>query len=393
MLKSFKALRANSAGQTRSLSLRAPSSGGLNWMPAVFGVRDHYARQQTMSKAAKNPLTAKIAQKQPVRVAITGPAGAIGYSLLFRVCNGELLGPDVPLQISCIELPHAMDAMKGVAMEVEDCAFPLVQSLTYTDDPNKGFDGADIALLVGSKPRGKGMERSDLIKDNGVIFQNLGKALNANAAGHCRTTVVGNPCNTNALIAANNAPDIPAENFTAMTRLDHDRGLGLLAQKTMLPPNEINKFCVWGNHSASMFPDTRHTTLHATPIKELIGFFRYDRFESNELLPKIQNRGARIIEVRGKSSAASAASACIAHTRDWCLGAEVPSWQSMGVISTGEHGIPPGLCFSMPVLNVGGEYETVTYPTAFNEIQQYWIEKNIQELEDERDVVSSLLPN
>jgi len=393
MFKSLKALRATSAGQTRSLSLRAPASGGLNWLPAVFGVRDHYARQQSQSKAARNPLLGKLARKEPVRVAVTGPAGAIGYSLLFRLCNGELLGPDQPLQIQCIELPGAMDAMKGVAMEVEDCAFPLVQSLMYTDDPNKGFDGADIALLVGSKPRGKGMERSDLIKDNGVIFQNLGKALNANAASHCRVTVVGNPCNTNALIAANNAPDIPAENFTAMTRLDHDRGLGLLSQKTMIPPNEINNFCVWGNHSASMFPDTMFTTIHSTPITELIGFFRYERFVQNELLPKIQNRGARIIEVRGKSSAASAASSCIAHTRDWCLGSEVPTWTSMGVVSTGEYGVPPGLVFSFPVNCVGGEYEVATYPSNFGEVQQYWIEKNIAELEDERDIVASLLPN
>jgi len=393
MFRSIKSVnRVQASNQTRAASLRAPSSS-LGWLPHVFGVRDHYARQQTQSKAAKNPLLQKIKNKEPVRVAVTGAAGAIGYSLLFRLCNGELLGPDVPINVSAIELPPAMEAMKGVAMEVVDCAFPLVNEFMFTDDPNKGFDDVDIALLVGSKPRGPGMERADLIRDNGVIFKNLGQALNTNANPHCRVTVVGNPCNTNALIAANNCPNIPAENFTAMTRLDHDRGVGLIAQKTMLPANEINKFCVWGNHSASMYPDMRFTTVHGTPIQELIGFFRVDRFQTNELLPKIQQRGAQIIKVRGKSSAASAASACLAHTRDWCLGSEVPTWTSMGVMSTGEYGVPPGLVFSVPVNCVDGEYEVATYPASFDTLSQYYIEKNIAELEEERDMVSSLLPN
>merc|ERR1719443_1372142 len=235
-----------------------------------------------------NPLLSKIRNKEPVRVAVTGAAGAIGYALLFRLCNGELLGPDVPLQISAIELPPAMDAMKGVAMEVEDCAFPLVKEFMYTDDPNKGFAGVDIALLVGSKPRGPGMERGDLIKDNGVIFKNLGQALNANAERHVRVTVVGNPCNTNALIACNNAPDIPARNFTAMTRLDHDRAVGFLAKKTMLPANEINRFAIWGNHSATMFPDLSNTQIHGVSWHELVGGFRSFRYWQNELMPKVQ---------------------------------------------------------------------------------------------------------
>jgi len=378
--------------QLRSMALRAPAAS-LGWLPHSFGIRDHYARKHTDSVTKSNPLLSKIRNKQPVRVAVTGAAGAIGYALLFRLCNGELLGPDVPLQISAIELPPAMDAMKGVAMEVEDCAFPLVQEFMYTDDPNKGFAGVDIALLVGSKPRGPGMERGDLIKDNGVIFKNLGQALNANAERHVRVTVVGNPCNTNALIAANNAPDIPVGNFTAMTRLDHDRGVGLLSQKTMLPANEIDNFCVWGNHSPTMYPDITFSTIHGTPIGEIIGFFRLPRFTQNEFLPRIQQRGAEIISVRGKSSAASAASACLAHTRDWCLGSDRPSWTSMVVPSTGEYGVPPGLFFSFPVNCSNGEYEIATYPAAFDELAQYYMERNVQELEEERDTVASLLPN
>lgn len=385
-------LQTTKLHQVRTFGLRSPSAS-LGWLPHVFGIRDHYAAQARESKASSDPLLAKIKNKEPVRVAITGPAGAIGYALLFRICNGELLGPDQPLQINCIELPQAMDAMQGVAMEVEDCAFPLVNSFMYTDDPQKGFDGVDIALLVGSKPRGPGMERADLIKDNGVIFQKLGQALNSQAAKHCRVTVVGNPCNTNAMIAANNAPNIPAENFTAMTRLDHDRGVGALSLKTCLPSNEIEKFCVWGNHSASMYADLYYTTIHGTPIRELIGYYRFDKYKQFEFLPKIQQRGAEIIKVRGKSSAASAAASCITHTRDWCLGTEKDDWVSMGVVSTGEYGVPPGLVFSMPTYCRGGGFEVASYPGVFDPLAHYYIEKNIAELEGERDVVAALLPN
>merc|ERR1719433_777193 len=328
-----------------------------------------------------------------VKVAVTGGAGAIGYSLLFRIASGELFGKRQRVQIRCLELPFAMDSMKGVAMELQDCAFPLVDGVYCTDDPERGFDDIDYALLVGSKPRGPGMERADLLKQNGAIFTGIGKALNKWARTSCKVVVVGNPANTNCLIAANNAPDIPIENFTAMTRLDHDRGVGILAQKTCLPPNEIDNFCIWGNHSPSMFPDLTYTTIHGTPIKELLGFFRIERFTQNEFLPKIQQRGAEIIKVRGASSAASAAGACLAHTRDWCLGSTRPSWTSMGVCSTGEYGVPPGLVFSYPVWCKNGEYEVATYPAQFDQLGQYYIEKNIQELEMERDIVSSLLPN
>merc|ERR1719505_68670 len=226
--------------------------------------------------------------------------------------------------ISCIELPAAMNAMTGVAMEIDDCAFPLVKELKYTSDEKAGFEGADIVLCVGSVPRGPGMERSDLIKVNGESFQKLGQNLNKNAEAHCRVVVVGNPCNTNCMIAANNAPNLKVENFTAMTRLDHDRTIGILSKKSVLPPNEINNVCVWGNHSANMYADSKFTTFHGTPMKELF--------------PTVQQRGAQIIAARGASSAASAANACIAHTRDWCLGSSQPDWTSMGVVSGGEYG-------------------------------------------------------
>jgi len=278
-------------------------------------------------------------------------------------------------------------------MELEDSAMPLLENVIITDDPVKAFDGCEIGLLVGSKPRGPGMERGDLLKDNGVIFQKLGKVINEKAERYVRLTVVGNPCNTNCLILANNAPNIPLKNFSAMTRLDHDRGVGFLTQKTILPPNEINYFAVWGNHSATMFPDLKHTTIHGVSWSELIGHKRADRYYRNEFIPKVQQRGAHIISVRGSSSAASAANACLAHTRDWILGSPQKDWQSMAVISNGEYGVPPGLVFSYPVWCHDGSYDIVSYPSAFDEFQQYNIEQNISELQQERDVVSSFLPN
>jgi len=381
----------------RALRRPVPSTA-FSMYPSMFGIKQRQLDSLTAELAATDPLLDKIAKKQPVRVAVTGGAGAIGYAMLFRIANGELLGPDVPVQISAIELPPAMKALQGVAMELDDCAFPLLDKLTITDNPDEGFAGCEIALLVGSKPRTKGMERADLIRDNGVIFKNTGQSLDKFAEKYCRVTVVGNPCNTNALIACNNAPSLPARNFTAMTRLDHDRALGFLARKTMLPSNEINKFAIWGNHSATMFPDLSNTTCHGTPWHELVGQFRAYRFWKNELMPKVQQRGARIIEVRGKSSAASAANAGIAHTRDWCLGTPQPDWTSMAVISDGEHGVPAGLCFSYPVWCKNGVYSIVTddenTDTKFHvwrEFKAYHIEQNVQELLAERDFVSDML--
>jgi len=373
-------------------ALRAPANSNP-MVPDLFGWKENTKRKVSITKISSDPLVQKLKDKKPVKVAITGAAGSIGYALLFRICNGELLGADQPLMVSCIELPVAMNAMNGVAMELDDCAFPLVKELKCTSDQTEGFAGADIVLCVGSVPRGPGMERSDLIKENGVTFQKLGQALNTSAEAHCRVVVVGNPCNTNCMIAANNAPNLKVENFTAMTRLDHDRAVGLLSKKTVLPPNEINNVCVWGNHSASMYADSRFTTFHGTPMKEIFGNWRMDRFRNNELVPTVQQRGAQIIAARGASSAASAANACIAHTRDWCLGSAQPDWTSMGLVSGGEYGVPPGLVFSYPVLCHGGAYEIVNYPSMFDELTQYQIERNIAELENERDVVAGLLPN
>jgi len=377
-------------GQVRAL--RAPSNSNP-MVPDLFGWKESAKRKKTLARNDDDAFLGKLKDKKPIKVAVTGAAGSIGYALLFRICNGELLGPDQLLMISCIELPAAMNAMTGVAMEIDDCAFPLVKELKYTSDENAGFEGVDIALCVGSVPRGPGMERADLIKENGVSFQKLGQSLNDHAEEHCRVVVVGNPCNTNCMIAANNAPKLKIENFTAMTRLDHDRAVGLLSKKTVLPPNEINSICVWGNHSSNMFVDSRFTTFHGTPMKEIFGNWRLDRVRANELIPTVQQRGAQIIAARGKSSAASAANACIAHTRDWCLGSSQPDWISMGLVSGGEYGVPPGLVFSYPVFCTGGGYEIVNYPATFDEFSQYHIEKNIAELELERDVVAGLLPN
>lgn len=380
----------------RALRRPVPSSA-FGWYPSMFGIRQRQLDTLSSELIATDPLLDKIARKQPVRVTVTGGAGAIGYALLFRLANGELLG-DVPLQITAVELPMAMKALKGVQMEIEDCAFPLVDSFKITDNPDEAFAGAEIALLVGSKPRGKGMERADLIRDNGVIFKETGKCLDKFAEKYCRTTVVGNPCNTNALIACNNAPSIPARNFTAMTRLDHDRAVGFISRKTMLPSNEINKFAIWGNHSATMFPDLSNTTCHGVPWAELVGEFRADRWWRNELMPKVQQRGARIIEVRGSSSAASAANAALAHTRDWCLGSPQPDWTSMGIVSDGEHGVPAGLVFSYPVRCTGGVYTVVTEDEntdphfyMYQELKEYHIEQNVKELLAERDIVSDML--
>lgn len=381
-------------------ALRRPiPSTAFGWYPSMFGIKQRQLDSLTAEISATCPLVDKIQKKQPVRVAVTGGAGAIGYALLFRIANGELLGPDVPIHLTAVELPHAMKALQGVSMELDDCAFPLLEKLTITDNPDEGFAGAEIALLVGSKPRGPGMERADLIRDNGAIFQKTGQCLDKFAEKYCRTTVVGNPCNTNAMIACNNAPSLPARNFTAMTRLDHDRALGFLARKTMLPPNEVNRFAIWGNHSATMFPDVSNTSMHGVPWHELVGQFRCFRYWKNELMPKVQQRGARIIQVRGSSSAASAANACLAHTRDWCLGTPQPDWTSMGVVSDGEYGVPAGLVFSYPVYCREGVYQIVTeedqpdiHYTQWLEFREFHIEQNVKELMAERDLVSDMLP-
>ncbi|EGG14296.1 malate dehydrogenase [Cavenderia fasciculata] len=294
--------------------------------------------------------------KAPLRVAITGASGQIGYQLLFRIASGEMLGKDQPIILQCLELPQALNALKGVSMELDDCAFPLLKGIVQTDDPNRAFAGADYALLVGAKPRSKGMERGQLLEANAQIFSAQGKALNNNAnRDTLRVLVVGNPANTNALIAARNAPNIDPKRFTAMTRLDHNRGLAQLADKTGCGVTDIQKFCIWGNHSATQYPDITHTTIKGSPIKNYVDDAVWVK---DNFIPTVQQRGAAIINARGASSAASAASAAIDHMRDWTFGTN-GQWQSMGVYSDGSYGADKGLYFSFPVICKNGNYEIV----------------------------------
>merc|ERR550532_297611 len=298
-----------------------------------------------------------------VKVAITGAAGAIGYSLLFRIASGELYGKKQRVQIRCLELPFAMDSLKGVAMELSDCAFPLLDGIYCTDDPERCFDDIDAALLVGSKPRGPGMERGDLLRENGAIFTGIGKALNKFARKSVKVTVVGNPANTNCLIAANNAPDIPLENFSAMTRLDHDRGMGQLAKKAGVSVKDVDDFCIWGNHSPTMYPDVSRCTIQGRKaLSFLAGQGANDadvnKWYTDDFIPTVQQRGAAIINARGASSAASAANACLMHARDWELGT-AGKVTSMAVPSNGEYDIAKGLFFSYPVRTANSQWSIV----------------------------------
>src|SRR6185503_11683097 len=294
--------------------------------------------------------------KDPVRVAVTGAAGQIGYSLLFRIASGSMLGEDQPVILQLLEIPPALDALRGVAMELEDCAFPLLAGIVQTDDPAVAFGDVSYALLVGSRPRSKGMERKDLLEANGAIFTVQGKALSDNAAPDVRVLVVGNPANTNALIAMNNAPDIAPERFTAMTRLDHNRAVAQLAAKTGATVNDISRLAIWGNHSATQYPDLFHAEVQGKNAAELVD----DRgWLENEFIPRVQQRGAAIIEARGLSSAASAANAAIDHVRTWVSGTAEGDWTSMAVPSDGSYGVPEGLMSSFPVVTRGGSYTIV----------------------------------
>jgi len=330
-----------------------------------------------------------------VKVAVTGGAGAIGYSLLFRIASGEMFGKRQRVQIRALELPVAIEALRGVAMELQDCAFPLLDGVFCSDDPARVFEDVDYAMLVGSRPRGPGMERADLIKANGVIFESTGKVLNQVARKCVKVVVVGNPCNTNCLIAANNAPDIPRENFTAMTRLDHDRGLAQLAKRAQCDIGDISDFCIWGNHSASMYPDISNCKINGKPAMDGLkaansGEDQQTWYETT-FIPTIQQRGAAIIEARGASSAASAANAALMHARDWELGTSGKT-QSMAVESKGEYGIASGLWYSFPVTTEDSEYKVIEgLPvSAFSEEKMKATEK---ELLAERDVVAKMLPN
>jgi len=320
----------------------------------------------------------------PVRVTVTGAAGQIGYSIVFRIASGELLGPDQPIDLRLLEIPQAMGALEGVAMELVDCAFPLLKGLDLHDRPADAFDGTNIALLVGSRPRTKGMERAELLSANGEIFTVQGKALNSVAASDVKVLVVGNPANTNCLIAMNNAPDIPRERFTSMMRLDHNRAVAQLSTKLALGVEEVTQMGVWGNHSPTMYPDLYNALVNGTPAVEVVDD---DAWIENEFLPNVGKRGAAVIEARGASSAASAANAAIEHARDWVAGT-TGEWVSMGVPSDGSYGIPEGLICGFPCTCAGGEYQIVE-GLEINEFSRAKIDASVAELTGERDTVAS----
>jgi malate dehydrogenase len=322
----------------------------------------------------------------PVRVAVTGAAGQIGYQLLFRIASGQLLGPDTPVYLSLLEIPDAVKAAEGTAMELVDCAFPLLEGIDISDDPNESFDGVNIALLVGARPRSKGMERSDLLEANGGIFKPQGEALNNHAADDVRILVVGNPANTNCLIAKSNAPDIPGERFTAMTRLDHNRALSQLANKTQTPVREITNLSVWGNHSTTMYPDIFHAKIRG---EDALGVVDDMAWVENDFIPTVQKRGAAVIEARGASSAASAANAAIDHVHDWVLGTPSGNWVSMAIPSDGSYGVEEGLISSFPVTCSGGKYEIVQ-GLEISDFSRQRIEVTVNELKEEREAVRKL---
>lgn len=322
--------------------------------------------------------------KQPVRVAITGGAGQIAYSLAFRIASGSMLGPDQPVILQLLEIPPAMGALEGVVMELKDCAFPLVADIVATDDPNVAFKDADFALLVGARPRGPGMERKDLLEANAAIFSVQGKALNDHASRDVKVLVVGNPANTNALIARENAPDLNPRQFTAMTRLDHNRALAQLADKTGSGVNDIEKMIIWGNHSSTQYPDLHNTTVKGESAMSLVDQSWYE----SDFIPTVQQRGAAIIKARGASSAASAASAAVDHMRDWALGSN-GQWVSMAVASDGSYGIAEGLVYSYPCVCKDGDFEVVQ-GLDVNAFSRARMDATEAELREERAAVEHL---
>jgi malate dehydrogenase len=326
--------------------------------------------------------------KKPVRVAVTGAAGQIGYALLFRIASGEMLGKDQPVILQLLEVPvdKAQEALKGVMMELDDCAFPLLAGMEAHSDPVAAFKDTDYALLVGARPRGPGMERADLLAANAQIFTAQGKALNASASRNVKVLVVGNPANTNAYIAMKSAPDLPRENFTAMLRLDHNRALSQVAAKTGKPVAAIRKLCVWGNHSPTMYADYRFATIEGSSVKDMINDHAWNK---DVFLPTVGKRGAAIIEARGLSSAASAANAAIDHMRDWALGTN-GEWVTMGVPSNGEYGIPQDVMFGYPVTCEGGKYKIIE-GLPIDAFSQGCIDKTLAELTGEQDGVKHLI--
>jgi malate dehydrogenase len=326
-----------------------------------------------------------MSEQKTVKVAVTGAAGQIGYAILFRIAAGEMLGKDTPVELRMLEIPQALRAAEGTAMELVDCAFPLLKGIEITDDPKKAFDGANVALLIGARPRTKGMERSDLLEANGGIFKPQGEALNGHAASDIRVLVVGNPANTNCLIAMHYAPDIPRERFTSMMRLDHNRTVAMVASKLAVGVDQITNVAVWGNHSTTQFPDINHALVNGSRAIELIDD---DRWIEEEMIPAVQQRGAAVIEARGASSAGSAANAAIDHIRDWWQGT-AGEWVSMGVPSDGSYGIPEGLVAGFPCTCAGGEWQIVQ-GIEHDEKAKERIKKTVEELERERDTVKQL---
>jgi malate dehydrogenase len=323
---------------------------------------------------------------KPARVTITGAAGQIGYQLAFRIASGQLLGPNQPVILQLLEIPPALGALQGVVMELEDCAFPTLQGVVATDQPDTAFKDTDYALLVGAKPRGPGMERGDLLRENAKIFSVQGKALDRHASRNVRVLVVGNPANTNALIAQKNAPSLNPANFTAMTRLDHNRALAQLAGKLGVHVNAISRMTIWGNHSATQYPDISHAVVNEQPAAELVD----QQWLTSDFIPTVQQRGAAIIKARGLSSAASAASAAIDHIRDWALGTPGDDWVSMAVPSDGSYGIKEGVIYSFPCRCAKGKYEIVD-GLAISDFSRERMRLTDDELRQERDAIAELL--
>jgi malate dehydrogenase len=327
-----------------------------------------------------------MASSSPVTVTVTGAAGQIGYALLFRIASGQLLGPDTPVRLRLLEIEPALKAAEGTAMEIDDCAFPLLSGIDITADARAAFDGTNVALLVGARPRTKGMERGDLLSANGGIFKPQGEALNAGAASDVKVLVVGNPANTNALIAASHAPDIPGDRFTAMTRLDHNRALSQLAKKTGAAVSDIRHLTIWGNHSATQYPDWSQATIGGRPAEEVVG----DRsWLEDTFIPTVAKRGAAIIEARGASSAASAANAAIDHVFDWVNGTADGDWTSAAIMSDGSYGVPEGIISSFPCTSSGGRWEVVQ-GLEVDEFSRGKIDASVAELVEERDAVREL---
>jgi len=322
----------------------------------------------------------------PVRVAVTGAAGQIGYALLFRIASGQMLGPDTPVELRLLEIPQAVGAAEGTAMELDDCAFPLLAGIDISDDPNRAFDGVNVALLVGARPRGPGMERGDLLEANGGIFRPQGQALNAHAADDVKVLVVGNPANTNALIAKSNAPDIPAERFTAMMRLDHNRAISQVASKLGRPVTDVTNMTVWGNHSATQYPDLFHAKVGGETAADVVDD---QAWIEDQFIPTVAKRGAAIIEARGASSAASAANAAIDHVHDWMHGTPEGDWVSMAVPSDGSYGVEEGIISSFPCTTADGSW-SIVQGLEIDDFSRVKIDASVKELTDERDAVKEL---